>query len=104
MESIMIVHMNRGCLTLCFHVSRFKKLVTRSSAVSDCDVDSGLKKIHWEHFRFQVLTRDTEFVHLNKAETFLSFSSLRQRLLHVRAHLLEMILEFLILLPSFLQW
>lgn len=63
----------------------------------------GSKKFHLALFRFQVLTRDTEFVHLNKAETFLSFSSLRQRLLHVRAHLLEMILEFLILLPSFLQ-
>lgn len=45
MESIMIVHMSRGRLTLCFHVSRFKELVTRSSAVSDCDVDSGLEKV-----------------------------------------------------------
>lgn len=63
----------------------------------------GSKKFHLAHFRFQVLTRDTEFIHFNKAETFLSFSSLRQRLLHVRVHLQEMILEFLILLPSFLQ-
>lgn len=78
------------------------ELIMRSSAVSICDVASALKKVPLEHFIFQVLTRDTGPVYLNKDETF-SSSLLRQRLLYARMDLLKMTLEFLMPLPSFLR-